>query len=68
MKFLEKLLHRGCAHRFGWPRVDSDGRHYQICLACGAAYEYNWETMRQTGRLLVVPTQALHQHIAVPHR
>jgi hypothetical protein len=50
MSFLTQLL--GCTHRFSWPRIDDDGHHYQICLACGTAYEYDWRTMRQTGRLL----------------
>jgi hypothetical protein len=52
MKFLEQLLRAGCTHRFSWPRVDDKGNHYQICLACGTAYEYDWRMMRQTGRLL----------------
>jgi aspartyl/asparaginyl beta-hydroxylase (cupin superfamily) len=50
MSFLTHLL--GCTHRFSWPRIDNDGHHYQICLACGTAYEYDWRTMQQTGRLL----------------
>jgi hypothetical protein len=52
MNFLEKLLGCGCSHRFAWPRIDDEGRHYQICLMCGTAYEYDWRQMRQTGRLL----------------
>jgi len=51
MNFLEKLLGCGCSHRFAWPRIDDEGRHYQICLSCGTAYEYDWRLMRQTGRL-----------------
>jgi len=66
MKFLERLLGRGCSHHFAWPRTDADGRHYQVCLACGSAYEYDWKTMRQTGRLLTPPTATL-QHVMVPH-
>lgn len=50
MNLLMQLL--GCTHRFSWPRIDDDGHHYQRCLACGTAYEYDWRTMRQTGRLL----------------
>ncbi|HUB02017.1 MAG TPA: hypothetical protein VL983_05005 [Terriglobales bacterium] len=50
MSFLTHLL--GCTHRFSWPRIDEDGHHYQICLACGTAFEYDWRMMRQTGRLL----------------
>lgn len=51
MNFLKKILGRGCSHRFGWPRLNVCGRHYQVCLACGAAYEYDWEKMRRTDRL-----------------
>jgi hypothetical protein len=70
MNFLKKLVNRGCSHRFSWPRVDADGRHYQVCLACGAAYEYDWRKMRQTGRLLttVVPGSRTRLGIAAPLR
>jgi hypothetical protein len=51
MKLLQRLLQQTCSHRFGWPRVDAFGRNYQICLDCGTAYEYDWDGMRQTGRL-----------------
>jgi hypothetical protein len=57
VKFLKLLLRRGCTHRFSWPRIDDDGRHYQICLACGTAYEYDWKMMRRTSRLLVAAVQ-----------
>jgi hypothetical protein len=57
MNFLKRFLGRGCSHRFGWPRIDLGGRHYQICLLCGTAYEYDWRMMRQTGRLLVADVQ-----------
>jgi len=53
MNFVMMLLKRGCSHRFSWPRIDSNGRHYQVCLMCGISYEYDWTTMRQTGRLLL---------------
>jgi len=52
MKFLKQLLGRGCTHRFSWPRIGEDGRHYQICLGCGRAYEYDWAKMRRTDRLV----------------
>jgi len=52
MNFWKRLCGRGCAHRFSWPRVDADGRHYQICLLCGNAYEYDWTMMRRTRRLM----------------
>jgi len=51
MRFLKRLLGGGCSHRFAWPRIDANGRHYQTCLACGTAYEYDWKMMRRTGRL-----------------
>ncbi len=49
---LKRLLKRLCSHRFSWPRIDANNRHYQVCLRCGAAYDYNWNAMRRTGRLL----------------
>jgi hypothetical protein len=52
MNFLERLLERACSHRFTWPRIDANGHHYQICLLCGTAYEYDWSMMRRTDRLL----------------
>lgn len=58
MKFLERLLAQTCSHRFTWPRVDAVGRHYQICLDCGTAYEYDWNDMRQTGKLHSLPSVA----------
>lgn len=57
VKLLKLLLRQGCTHRFSWPRIDDNGRHYQICLACGTAYEYDWRMMRRTGRLLVQSVQ-----------
>jgi hypothetical protein len=57
MNFLRHLLQQGCTHRFSWPRIDDQGRHYQICLACGTTYEYDWEMMRRTGRLLAATVQ-----------
>jgi hypothetical protein len=53
----EQLLRRSCPHRFSWPRVDDNQRHYQICLICGTAYEYNWNLMSRTNRLLVSVSQ-----------
>jgi hypothetical protein len=52
MNLLERFLGRGCPHKFSWPRNDDNGGHYQICLSCGAAYQYDWKMMRQTGPLL----------------
>lgn len=53
MAFLMRLFGAGCMHRFSWPRVDTHGRHYQICSVCGIAYEYDWKMMRQTERVVV---------------
>jgi len=53
MNFWKRLCGRGCAHRFSWPRIDDNGCHYQICLLCGTAYEYDWTMMRRTSRLMV---------------
>jgi hypothetical protein len=58
MKLLQRLLQQTCSHRFTWPRIDGFGRHYQICLRCGTAYEYDWDGMRQTGRLKPLPSLA----------
>jgi hypothetical protein len=57
MTFLKRIFGRGCSHRFAWPRFDNNGRHYQICLSCGAAYEYDWKEMRTTGRILTLDLQ-----------
>jgi len=53
MTFLQRLLVDVCPHRFTWPRLTDDGQHYQICLSCGTAYEYDWKRMHRTDRLLV---------------
>lgn len=36
-------------HRFTCPpRLSGNDQHYQICLVCGTAYEYDWKRMRRT--------------------
>jgi hypothetical protein len=57
VKLLKLLLRQGCTHRFSYPRIDDSGRHYQICLACGTAYEYDLKMMQRTNRLLVAAVQ-----------
>jgi hypothetical protein len=52
LKLLKFILRHTCTHRFSWPRIGSNGQHYQICLACGTAYEYDWEGMKRTDRVL----------------
>lgn len=54
MSLWKQLLNRNCSHQFGWPRVHADGRHYQICILCGTAYEYDWTMMCRTDRLMAI--------------
>ena len=54
MSFLKRVFGRGCTHHLTWPRVSKDGQHYQICSICGVAYEYDWDRMRPTGRVLAL--------------
>jgi hypothetical protein len=62
MRFLQRLLGEFCSHRFTWPRLTCNGQHYQICLICGTAYEYDWKRMRRTDRPLVTTG---HQPLAL---
>ena len=48
MNWLQRFFGRGCSHRFTWPRIAADGRHYQKCPLYGTAYEYDWTLMRRT--------------------
>jgi hypothetical protein len=57
MKFFQRLFGDFCPHRFTWPRLNGNGQHYQICLICGTAYEYDWKRMRRTDRLFVTTGQ-----------
>ncbi|MGA3092849.1 MAG: hypothetical protein ABSD75_30005 [Terriglobales bacterium] len=57
MKLLQRLIGEFCSHRFTWPRLSGNGQHYQICLICGTAYEYDWKRMQRTDRLVVTPAQ-----------
>ncbi|MDT8068862.1 MAG: PilZ domain-containing protein [Terriglobia bacterium] len=36
-----------CRHQFSWPRRDENGDYYQLCVACGAKYQYDWTRMRR---------------------
>jgi hypothetical protein len=51
MNLVKWLFGQTCSHRFAWPRNDGTGSHYQTCLVCGTAYEYDWMNMRRTKRL-----------------
>ncbi len=55
---LKRILRWLCPHRFSWPHSGVHGRDYQICLLCGTAYEYDWTTMRRTGRV-VAPSETV---------
>ena len=57
MKLLKWFFEPGCNHRFTWPRIAANGRHYQVCLRCATAYEYDWEKMHLTKRELTGPVQ-----------
>ena len=57
MRFLQRLFGEFCSHRFTWARLSGNGQHYQICLICGTAYEYDWKRMQRTDRLLVTNGQ-----------
>ena len=54
MNFFKKLISKGCLHRFSWPRMYTDGNHYQTCSLCGISYEYDWMEMRRTNRVKAV--------------
>ncbi len=50
-QLLNRISEMLCSHSFSWPHTGSHGQDYQVCVLCGAAYTYDWETMRRTGRL-----------------
>jgi hypothetical protein len=68
MTFLRRLLAESCSHRFTWPRLPDDDQHYQICLICGTAYEYDWKRMHRTDRLLVMNGQHALDTTGVDYR
>ena len=53
-RILARLFGDNCSHRFSWPRADSNGQHYQVCLICGVTYRYDWNNMHRTDRLVPV--------------
>jgi hypothetical protein len=57
---LRQIVQYLCPHRFSWPHSGAHGQDYQVCLLCGTAYEYDWTTMRRTGRL-ALPTGAMNR-------
>jgi hypothetical protein len=73
MALLERLMQIFCRHQFSWPHNGAHGRDYQVCLVCGAAYDYDWATMRRTGRRVILsevqgesPSERQHESWRVP--
>jgi hypothetical protein len=54
----KQVLRWLCPHRFSWPHSGTHGQDYQVCLFCGTAFEFDVNTMRRTGRL-ILPTGAM---------
>jgi len=50
-QLLNRLMQSFCRHNFSWPHTGRHGQDYQVCLICGATYEYDFNTMRR-GRLV----------------
>jgi hypothetical protein len=69
MNILRRLLGKGCSHNFSWPRLYTDGLHYQTCSQCGRSYEYDWTLMRRTDRLKAanVPVHLLAHETPARH-
>src|SRR5229473_5092795 len=59
-RLLKRIFRWLCPHRLSWPHSGTHGQDYQVCLLCGTAYEYDWTTMRRTGRL-IAPEEAVGQ-------
>jgi len=59
---LLQLLSPKCTHEFGWPRKAADGEYYQVCVNCGAEYQYDWPSMRRLGKR----PKATQQSMAAP--
>ncbi len=53
--FLKRLLEIFCRHEFSWPHSGVCGQDYQVCMRCGAIYEYDLARMRRTRRLASAP-------------
>jgi len=53
--FLKRLLEIFCRHEFSWPHSGAGGQDYQVCMRCGAVYEYDLGAMRRTRRLASAP-------------
>jgi hypothetical protein len=51
-QLFKRFLQKCCRHRFSWPHTGVHGQDYQVCLICGAAYEFDCSTMSRTGRMV----------------
>ena len=51
-QLFKRFLQKCCRHRFSWPHTGVHGQDYQVCLVCGAAYEFDCSTMSRTGRMV----------------
>jgi len=54
----EVLSFFSCAHRFSWPFKSDAGQYYQVCVDCGAEYNYDWERMQRVERTARPPRSA----------
>jgi hypothetical protein len=54
-QLLTRLFGLLCRHDFSWPHTGGHGQDYQVCLICGAVYEFDCTTMRRTRRLPEFP-------------
>jgi hypothetical protein len=52
---LKRFLEIFCRHEFSWPHSGFCGQDYQVCMRCGAVYEYDLSKMRRTRRLASAP-------------
>ncbi|HUO25605.1 MAG TPA: hypothetical protein VMU61_08060 [Candidatus Aquilonibacter sp.] len=53
--FLTRFFELLCRHEFSWPHTGGHGQDYQVCLICGAVYEFDCATMQRTRRLAEPP-------------
>lgn len=53
--FMKRILEIFCRHQFSWPHSGVCGQDYQVCMRCGAVYEYDLVAMRRTRRLASTP-------------
>jgi hypothetical protein len=54
----EVLSFFSCAHRYSWPFKADAGQYYQVCVDCGAEYNYDWDRMQRVARSARAPRPA----------